>query len=123
MTRFSFNPTQQLFAKYFYALISAMSDEQKHGAVMVLSMLGFLVEDGYISLFEKNENDFYTHCYDTIVSMSLAVKMLKDDGLVDLKIDDIKNLTPEKHLQEAALAFTRIENLIRTMVKDSDILQ
>ena len=120
-----FNSTHALLAKHLYALLSSMSHDQREGAILTLTTLNVLVEDGYLSLNQKSlEVDFYTHCYDTLVASALCLKMLSDDGLISENTDQsVKGFSPDQHLKEADLALVRVERLMRLIGRTPETTQ
>ena len=120
-----FNASQQMIAKHLYAIVSGMSEEQVAGAVMALTTLGVIVEDGYLSINKSSlEVDFYTHCYDALLGSSLALKMLQDDGLIKNSVEKtVRSADPATHLKEADLALSRVEALIQTLARGSETSQ
>jgi hypothetical protein len=120
-----FTGSQHMIAKHFYALLSGMTPEQLQGAGVALATLTILVEDGYLSVNQKGlEVDFFTHCYDSIVGISLAMKMLKDDGVIGDEMERVvKDFSPDIHLREAELALSRIETLLRQIANNPDVMQ
>lgn len=119
-----FSATQQMIAKHFYALLSSMTEQQRQGAVLTLTTLNVLAEDGYLSLNQKAlEVDFFAHCYDSLVGSALCLKMLSDDGVISEATEAVKNFDPDPYLREADLAVNRIDSLMRAIARNPDTAQ
>jgi hypothetical protein len=108
-----FNPTQKITAKLFYNLIAQLEGDERLGALKALSVLVPITEDGFMTAngaFPRS--DFFVQCFDGILGVSLALKMLEDDGLVPKTMGQIHQKKAVKRLTEADAALNRIESML-----------
>jgi len=77
-----FTPQQSIMSKHLFSLLMHLDPEQKKGAVLLLTSLTMMVEDGYqsISKDKVGDIDFYGFCYDAVLAASLSLRMLKMSG-------------------------------------------
>lgn len=109
----NFNSTHRIVSKHLYALLADMTEDERRGALIALSTLSTVAEDGYLAINNNGatlHQDFYIQCFDILLSSSLAQKMIYDDGLAPeiTKTYKIKKET----LIEAEFAYKRIEDLV-----------
>jgi len=115
--------TSRMSAKAMYTVLASMTPEERRGAVLALSLTTVMVEDGYVSLNEGElRSDFFTQCYDVVAGVALALKMLRDDGIVT---EDVQNYAVElacvTRLPDATNALQHVESLLATRGSSSPI--
>jgi hypothetical protein len=111
-----FNTTQHLIAKQFYLYACSLQPEQVEVMSNTLVLLQTLIEESYQTLRSQNISlDFYVHCFDNLLGSMLALKMLKDDGILKDKNEfNFKKRDVNQNLKEAILALERIEKLFES---------
>lgn len=110
-----FAASQRIVAQHLYALLSSMTPAARDGAVLALSSLTIATEDGFLTTNGvEPRTDFFIQCFDGMVSAALALKMLRDDGMISEKFDI--TMRPEAQT-DAELAIMRVENLLTRMMR------
>lgn len=64
-------------SKHFFSLLMHLDANERRGAVLLLSSMTMMVEDGYQALDKTGDIDFYGFCYDAVLAVSLSLRMLK----------------------------------------------
>lgn len=116
---------QKLIATHYYCLLASMTKEQRDGAVLALTTMGVVTEDGYLTTnSETLQSDFYVHCYKTLSGVILGLKMLSNDGLIQEDAPSvIQRFKPGSYEEKAKGTLRLIEEQMKTVSKLSELLQ
>ena len=113
-----FTQQQLVAAKHVFSLLKAMNEEQRKAAILALSTLGVLVEDGY-QAFNRDEHEdinFYGYCYDILLGSTLGMRLLQLSGeFPDFPSDEKLAFSPQADLLRSEELLTKVEAQLKSL--------